>query len=509
MKKYFIKLLLFFMMCTLSCTSQNNEKTKEVNLEHHNLKPAFAGQFYPADKSELETTLKSMFAKAGKGNTNNALQAIIVPHAGYIFSGTTAASAFNQIDAEKLYENVFLITSSHHEYFKGASIYLAGNCETPLGEVVVNLEAAKKLVEDNGIFSYVPEAHFSEHSAEVQLPFLQYKLKNSFKIIPVVIGTQSKDDCRKIAQALNPWFNEKNLFVISSDFSHYPDYDNAVMLDNKIADAVISNNIDNFLAELSASENGKIQGLVTRACGWTSILTLMNLTKGNPQYVYNKISYTNSGDSEYGDKYKVVGYNAIGVSIDYCIPDGNKFNLSVIEKRTLLNIARTAIDRYICKNAVEELFPENYSETLRSNMGAFVTLKKDHNLRGCIGRFDASEPLYKVVQQMAIASATQDSRFLPVSKDELEEIEIEISVLTPLEKINSINQIVLGKHGIYLVKGNRTGTFLPQVAVETGWNLEEFLGHCSRDKAGIGWEGWKDAEIFIYEAKVFSEEEIK
>jgi AmmeMemoRadiSam system protein B/AmmeMemoRadiSam system protein A len=509
MKKYFFKLLLFFMLGSLSCTSQDNKKSKGVVPEYHNLKPAFAGQFYPAEKSELEATLKNMFAKAGKRKINNALQAIIVPHAGYVFSGVTAASAYDQIDPERLYENVFLITSSHHEYFKGASIYLAGNCETPLGEVVVNFEVSKKMVEVNDIFSYVPEAHFSEHSAEVQLPFLQYKLKNSFKIIPIVIGTQSKEDCMKIAKALKPWFNENNLFVISSDFSHYPDYENAVMLDKKIADAVISNNIDIFLAELTASENRNIQGLATRACGWTSILTLMNLTRGNPQYVYNKISYTNSGDSEYGDKYKVVGYNAIGVSIDYSIPDGNKFNLSVIEKRALLDIARTAIDHHICQNKVDELFPENYSETLRSNMGAFVTLKKDHNLKGCIGRFDASEPLYKLVQQMAIASATQDSRFLPVSKDELKEIEIEISVLTPLEKINSIDQIVLGKHGIYLVKGNRTGTFLPQVAVETGWNLEEFLGHCSRDKAGIGWEGWKDAELFIYEALVFSEEELE
>jgi AmmeMemoRadiSam system protein A len=141
---------------------------------------------------------------------------------------------------------------------------------------------------------------------------------------------------------------------------------------------------------------------------------------------------------------------------------------------------------------------------LKTNCGAFVTLNKNHRLRGCIGRFDATEPLYQVVQQMAVASATQDSRFTPVTKDEMQEIEVEISVLTPMTPIQSIDEIVLGKHGICIKKGNRTGTFLPQVATETGWTLEEFLGHCSRDKAGLGWDGWKEAEIFIYEALVFS-----
>ena len=126
-------------------------------------------------------------------------------------------------------------------------------------------------------------------------------------------------------------------------------------------------------------------------------------------------------------------------------------------------------------------------------------------LRGCIGRFDASEPLYKVVQEMAVASATQDYRFKPVEEGEVKDLEIEISVLTPMRKISSINEFQLGKHGIYIRKGSRSGTFLPQVAQETGWTKEEFLGHCAQDKAGIGWEGWKDAELYVYEALVFGE----
>jgi hypothetical protein len=143
---------------------------------------------------------------------------------------------------------------------------------------------------------------------------------------------------------------------------------------------------------------------------------------------------------------------------------------------------------------------------LKTPCGAFVTLKKYGNLRGCIGRFDASEPLYQVVQEMAIASSTQDYRFSPVELKEIPELEIEISVLTPMRHISSIDEIELGKHGIYIKKGNRSGTFLPQVATETGWTKEEFLGHCAQDKAGIGWNEWKDAEVYVYEALVFGEE---
>jgi AmmeMemoRadiSam system protein A len=144
----------------------------------------------------------------------------------------------------------------------------------------------------------------------------------------------------------------------------------------------------------------------------------------------------------------------------------------------------------------------------KTNCGAFVTLLKNGELRGCIGRFDSSEPLYRVVQHMAIAAATEDNRFPQVSRDEIGSLEIEISALTPMRKISSADEIELGRHGIYIKKGNRSGTFLPQVAIETGWTKDDFLGHCARDKAGLGWDGWKDAEIYVYEANVFSEKEM-
>jgi hypothetical protein len=232
------------------------------------------------------------------------------------------------------------------------------------------------------------------------------------------------------------------------------------------------------------------------------------MAEQNQNIEYSLIDYENSGDSDYGDKERVVGYNSIAVSYKNEYNTSEDFFLSDQDKRELLNIARNTIAEFITSNQILPLQPTLYSKTLKNPCGAFVTLHKNNELRGCIGRFDATKPLYEVVQQMAIASSTQDMRFLPVSKDEIKEIEIEISVLSPMKQIKSIDEIQLGKHGIYIKKGNRSGTFLPQVATETGWTLEEFLGHCSRDKAGLGWDGWKDSEIFTYEANVFSEAEI-
>jgi AmmeMemoRadiSam system protein A len=207
-----------------------------------------------------------------------------------------------------------------------------------------------------------------------------------------------------------------------------------------------------------------------------------------------------------GDKTRVVGYCSIAVS-RHDKAKKKSFMLSNEDKRVLLEIARETIDTYIQEGKIHPVNNHEYSPSLQTPTGAFVTLHKNGKLRGCIGRFQPDKPLYEVVRDMAISASTKDYRFKPVLPDELDEIELEISVLTPLERINDPEEIQLGRHGIYIKKGPNSGTFLPQVASQTGWNLEEFLGHCSKDKAQIGWNGWKDAELFIYEALIFSEEE--
>jgi len=492
----------------IGCNAQES-KVKEVESDQlYNRQPAVAGQFYPSNKEELQGMLEELFSKAEPSKSKNVM-AVISPHAGYVYSGIVAASSFNQVNPTKSYENIFVIASSHRAYYDGASIYSIGNYVTPFGEVKVNIDLANKLIDEHKIFNYVAKAHVSEHSLEVQLPFLQYYLEKDFQIVPIVIGEQSKNVCKKMADALSPYFNENNLFIISSDFSHYPEYNEANKWDIETANSILLNEPDNFYSTVHTGKDDAVANLSTRACGWTSTLTLLYMTEQMSDLEYEHILYKNSGDTDFGDKSRVVGYNSIVVSKGEKKKNTNEFTLTDKDKKDLIDIARSTVTEYVTKKKIPELDTQIYSETLKTHCGTFVTLNKFHRLRGCIGRFDANEPLYEVVQQMAIAAATQDSRFTPVLEYELQDIEIEISVLTPMKKINSIDEIVLGKHGIYVKKGYNTGTFLPQVATDTGWTLEEFLGHCARDKAGIGWDGWKEADVFIYEANVFSEKDFE
>lgn len=495
--KYFMLLIIVLLF---SCQSSNSQVSQ--NKVIMNRKSVYAGSFYSANKASLQKDLSVLFsqAKSQIAETN----AIISPHAGYVFSGSVAASAFNQIDAQKQYDNVFILTASHKAYFEGAALYNKGNYETPLGEVKVNIDLCNKLIDENKVFNSNIAAHKDEHTIEVQLPFLQYHLKNNFQIVPIIIGNDGVNSSKQIAQALKPYFNENNLFIISSDFSHYPQYQKAIDLDDEVADAICSGNTNLLISIISKYKQTKIKNLSTNLCGFSAVLVLMYLAD-NENYTYNKIDYKNSGDSSYGDKEQVVGYWAISVSKK----NNNSFVLLEEEKLSLLETARLALETKLKHKQKLDLQIQNYSSTLKSHCGAFVSLYKKSKLRGCVGMFEPGQPLISVVADMAISAALYDNRFQPVALDELENIEIEISVLSPMRKIQSIDEIELGKHGIYIIKGRQAGTFLPQVAVETGWSKEEFLGHCARDKAGLSYTGWKDADIYIYEAIVFSEKELK
>ena len=498
------------MFSYFSCHSQDGGDSKGLI----NRRAVFAGQFYPAQPDTLRNELKKLFEKACPKQHDNVI-AIISPHAGYVYSGKAAGSAFNQIDKTKKYEHIFVITSSHRVAFEGASIYYIGNYLTPLGTVKVDTELSKTLVDAYSFFTYRHDAHAQEHSLEVQLPFLQYILENDFKIVPIVIGSQSVNTVGKIADALYPYFNSNNLFVISSDFSHYPTQKEALNIDKLTVDAILSNNSETLITQLSMNDKMHINGLATSLCGWSSVLTLLKMSEKHRNITVHLVEQSNSGDSEYGDKDRVVGYAAIafktddkGIVID-SITDKkaqkDEFDLSPQEKDILLHLVKNTLKNYIPDRKKDVLNSKDFPESLHAPLGVFVSLYKNNMLRGCIGRFYTDAPLYETVQEMSIASATQDTRFNPVTKDELKDLQIEISVLSPMKRIYSADEIVLGKHGIYIKKGGRSGTFLPQVATETGWSLDEFLGHCSRDKAGLGWDGWKTAELYIYTALVFGE----
>ncbi len=360
------------------------------------------------------------------------------------------------------------------------------------------------------MFNFPVTAHAREHSIEVQLPFIQYYFKNIPPIVPVIIGTQNESTVKKIAEALKPYFTPDNLFIISSDFSHYPSYADANRIDSLTAVSIESDNPATFLNRLNNNAAEQVPGLATSMCGWTSGLTLLYMIQGDRQLKIRHIDYCNSGDSPYGNKQEVVGYHAFAVT-DRHQKAGNAdnttsdFSFSQAEKEQLFKIAKSSISaRFSGKESAvtdEKKIPEN----LRKQYGAFVTLKINGVLRGCIGRFISTDPLYKVVEASALSSAFEDPRFPPLTWDEFEKTEFEITVLGPLKKINDISEIVLGKHGIYIKKELRSGTMLPQVATENKWTVEQFLGYTSRDKAGIGWDGWRNAEIFIYEGMVLED----
>ncbi|MDD5758521.1 MAG: AmmeMemoRadiSam system protein B [Desulfobulbaceae bacterium] len=469
-------------------------------------RPAVSGTFYPDRADDLRQTLRALFSGAVGRRGLLDVRALIVPHAGYVYSGEVAASGFAQLEEDMQYDNIFVLGPSHQVGFEGAAVFCTGNFMTPLGSVEVNCTLAEKLVADSPLFVARNDAHAREHSIEVQLPFLQYHLKKPFRIVPIVLGVNSPVLCCRIGEMLRPFFNEKNLFVISTDFSHYPAYEAARTVDTAVAEAIISNSPERLFKTMQRYETSGIPGLATTLCGVSGVLTLMAMTSADGAFRYHPIQYRNSGDMPMGDKSRVVGYHAIVVNEQGKGQERkDNFQLTDKAKELLLGIARRAISHYLKTRCLPEIREDLLSEEVRLPCGAFVTLEKNGQLRGCIGQFESVLPLYALVQEMAIAAALRDSRFTPVQEGELEELTVEISVLTPMRKINSIAEFELGRHGIYIRQGQRSGTFLPQVARDTGWTAEEFFGHCARDKAGIGWDGWKDAELYVYEALVFGE----
>ncbi len=465
-------------------------------------KPAVAGSFYPASAKEIKSMLGGWLHPSG----NNALtppRAIIVPHAGYVFSGEVAASAYNRIPSGHQYKRVFLLGPSHRAGFAGASVDTVYSfAETPLGKVPIDISLGKRLIsEGKGAFTFWSEAaHDGEHCLEVQLPFLQMVFGDVPPIVPIVIGTERLSVIQNIAKALEPYFNEDNLFIISSDFSHYPSYEDARSSDLYLAETITTGGLEEFLKALRQIDKQDFPGQGTAACGACAIAVLLEMmdAQGRDSFYAEHVMYRNSGDSIYGDKDRVVGYNSIVFT-----SSDHLFHFTQEEKEKMIATARSSIYSYLGLKYDGDDSPVGVLK--EKGYGVFVTLNLNGNLRGCIGRFTSPSSLHSTIREMARSAAFDDPRFPALSKKEAPEIEIEVSVLSPLKRIQSIDEFKLGRDGIYMIKGYNHGTFLPQVAKETGWNTEEFLGHCARDKAGIGYYGWKDAELYTYQTEVVKE----
>jgi len=471
-----------------------------------------ANLFYTGDERELGEEVDSLLALHKDDATFDNVATLIVPHAGYYFSGNVAASAYMSIDLKKQYKRIFLLGPSHHEWLDGASVNTeADYYATPLGQVKVDHETAIKLTTNCTDFFYRPEAHDREHCLEVQLPFLQrfFTLHSSLPtkevppIVPIIISTNDFDKLKQMAEVLKPYFNDENLFVVSSDFSHYPSYEDAYEVDARTGKAVESGNVERFITTIEANARSGMRNLATSACGEFAIITLMLML--DPNYEVKHLMYQNSGDIDHHDHNRVVGYHSFAIIRSGLTRTDTDFVLTDADKKMLKEIALQSIKDSLDgkRIAVANSELSTLNSKLKQRCGAFVSLHKHGRLRGCIGHFGEDYPLHEIVAEMARAAAFEDPRFLPVTRDELNDIDIEISVLTPMRRIQSLDEFELHRHGIYIKKGYRSGTFLPQVADEVNWTKEEFVGHCSQDKAGLGWDGWRDAELYIYEAIVF------
>ena len=470
------------------------------------IRPAYnSGRFYDSSASRLLAEINGYYEKCNGVEQKTDLQAVIVPHAGYVFSAQVAATAYAAIDTSKHYDHIFLLGPSHYLWLDGASVNIYNDAyATPLGAVAVDRRTGKSLCNSEPLMRYERRAHDREHCLEVQLPLLQVRFgKDMPPIVPIIISTNDMGNLKRIANVLKPYFNEHNLFVVSSDFSHYPAYDDARHVDTLTCNAVLSGSVETFVSQMQKNDSLGIANLETSACGEFPIITLLYLLQGG-HYKLSKLAYCNSGDAELADadRHRVVGYNAIAVerSDDKC----SNFTLSDSDKDALLSLARNSIAAALDG---EDCNPMGLPQVASIKCGAFVTLTEGGRLRGCIGHIGDDVPLGDVVCRMSKAAALEDPRFPRLTKAELQRVRIEISVLTPLKRINGIDDFVLHRDGLLVRKGYRSGTFLPQVADEVNWTKEEFFGHCSQDKAGLGWDGWRTAELYTYRAIVFSEKE--
>lgn len=459
-----------------------------------NKKASIAGTFYPENKVELENELEGFLSKAEK-IISEKVRIIILPHAGIDYSGQVVAWGIKQIEGED-FDKVILLGASHQYYFQGAEIWSGGNWQTPLGEIEIDYELAGKIGNGEEIF-WGENYHDKEHSLEVELPFLQKKLEN-FKIVPIILGQVSEDLIDKLAEQIFKNLDEKTLLVISTDLSHYPNYEEAKKEDRKTIEAILSGSDFYFKERLMEKVD-----FDTFACGEKAIRVGMKVAE-KLGISWDEIFYQNSGDVT-KEKDRVVGYASLVVA------KKKEFDFREMEKdedfkKEALTIARNSLVAWVENRNMLDL-KEIGNKYLFEKLGAFVTLKKEGQLRGCIGSFEPNVPLYQVIKEMAKAASTEDTRFSPVKKEELNLIKLEISVMTPRHRIEEWKDIKLGEQGVVIKKGNRSGTFLPQVARETGWSLEEFLGHLCKDKAGLDSNCYldKETEIWVYEVVEIAE----
>lgn len=483
----------------LGCNQTGNAKER----------PAYnAGLFYPKSETEIRQAIEKYLAAVQGEISPRKPFGVIVPHAGYPYSGPVAAYSYAAVKGHS-YDAVIVISPCHIDYFDFASIYDGDAYLTPLGKLSVEKTIAQKLASGNAV-QISAKGHGiglsgrAEHSLEVQLPFLQMVLEET-PIVPIVLGTMEWNIIESLGRQLGELAKTHDLLIVaSSDLSHYHDYETCKKIDRRFMETVENFTIDQLY-----------RGLMTKtleACGGGPIIATMIAAQMNNATNVQLLHYANSGDVPFGDKSRVVGYMAAAFYKEKTTSKkensmrsknpGNR-ELNIGEQQFLLQLAEDVIRACVRGEPLPR--PQDIPPVCKEKRGAFVTIEKHDQLRGCIGYILPIYPLYETVIEVAQSAALRDPRFNPVTPAELEHLEVEVSVLTVPEIIDDPSIIEVGKHGIIIKQGYYQGLLLPQVATDYGWDRETFLQHTCR-KAGLPPDAWKDknTEISIFSAQVFN-----
>lgn len=463
------------------------------------LEAQLAGSWYPDDPKILKQQVQGYLDKAEVTVVDGQIIALISPHAGMIYSGETAAYGFKAAQKQKV-DTVVVVGFSHRLDYNGAAAFDKEGFSTPLGVLHTDKPLLDKLVRsgerifpDSGPFE-------GENSIELILPFIQVAFGNP-QVLLVALGKQSYDNCSQLGGALAEVLKDQSNFLIiaSTDLSHYLSQAEAESMDNSTLKFLTDFEPKKFFSQC-AGQN--------RACGHGAVTAVMIAAKklgADRAEILNRATSAKAS----GDGARVVGYvSAVFVKGGALKPKENnvmKQLLNAEQRKKLLTLARQTITTYV--KSGQKVAVDVDDPVLNQTMGVFVTLHKQGELRGCIGNIVGQEPLAVGVRNMAIACATEDPRFTPISEDELDDISIEISVLSPLKRVSSPDEIILGEHGVLVRSGFQSGVYLPQVATETGWSKEQFLNSLCMHKAGLPADAWKkgSCEIYIFSAEVFGE----
>lgn len=461
----------------------------------------WAGHFYPADSSVLNADIARMcdtarhdFFEKPAGKT---LKALVLPHAGYIYSGPTAAHAALVLEKGQ-FDKVIMLGPDHRAGLNNGAITDAAGYRTPLGDIPLHADAGR-LLQQTQLFRPFSRSVDKEHSLEVILPFLQYLL-GPFALVPIVLGPAQIE---QTAAALDPLLTPQTLLVVSSDLSHYLDYETAVRKDRQTICTII--NRDG--RSLAASPNS--------TCGTVPLQVLIDLANRHnwqPLLLY----YANSGDIA-GGRDKVVGYAAIAFYGDTDMDKQHSSAPAISAQlgRVLLTLARQTIALKlglpVAGEEQKKLEEQMQEKELQQKRGTFVTLHKYGQLRGCIGTIAPVESIASGIRRNAVNAAFDDPRFQPLQSKEFTDLEIEVSILTDPEPLayndgkELLEKLRPGVDGVILRQGLASATFLPQVWDQLPGS-EEFLGHLCR-KAGLSPDAWQTGrlEVLTYQVQHFSE----